>query len=130
MCSCTPKISCTTRTSGNFLSFASGIARYAGIAPILISPATRPVASVVIVCAPAGLTASAKPLVSEVTRKALRSISISGSFCGRVRDAAEEENAPALRIADEEEERPVEPELRDRAHHEARRAHHDARCGG
>ena len=61
----------TTRTSGNG-PLPSGIARYAGIAPIFTSPATRPEVSVVMVSAETGLTASAKPAAREVTTKARR----------------------------------------------------------
>ena len=63
MCSCTPKTSCTTSTTGK-LPPVAGIARYAGISPSLVltftSPATRPSAEVVIVCADTGITASCK----------------------------------------------------------------------
>src|SRR6185295_4618051 len=68
----TPKISETTRTTGNGPS-PSGAARYAGIAKpatsIVISPATRPRVSVVIVCAATGPAAAAKP--TPVPRGAL-----------------------------------------------------------
>src|SRR5690349_18072625 len=64
MCAWTPKISETTRTTGNGPS-PSGAARYAGIAKpatsIVTSPATRPRVSVVIACAATGPAAPAKP---------------------------------------------------------------------
>src|SRR3954451_12069576 len=75
MCSWTPKISCTTRTTGNGPPVA-GMARYAGISPsfvgILTSPASNPLASVVIVSADTGRTAMAKPAASVVTTKLRR----------------------------------------------------------
>src|SRR5947208_3240236 len=75
MCSWTPKISCTTRTTGRFLS-DEGFARYAGILPsgtgIFTSPATSPAASVVIVSARTGRTARANPTDKEVTKKLRR----------------------------------------------------------
>ena len=62
MCSCTPKISCTTSTTGK-LPPAAGIARYAGISPSAVftftSPATSPSADVLIVWAETGSTAAA-----------------------------------------------------------------------
>src|SRR5215469_3680732 len=75
MCSCTPKISCTTSTVGNGPPVA-GIARYAGISPpltgILTSPATSPLLSVVIVSADTGITASANPAARLPTTNARR----------------------------------------------------------
>ena len=76
MCSCTPKTSCTTSTTGK-LPPVAGIARYAGIVPSFVgtftSPATSPSADVVIVCAVTGSTASAKPAPSELTTNVRRS---------------------------------------------------------
>src|SRR5215472_6805934 len=75
MCSCTPKISCTTSTVGNGPPVA-GIARYAGISPpltgIFTSPATSPLLSVAIVSAETGITASANPAARLPTMKARR----------------------------------------------------------
>src|SRR5271157_143916 len=71
MCSWTPKISCTTRTIGNGPP-DTGIARYAGIWPlvtgIFTSPASSPLLSVVTaVWAEMGWAARANPDASEVT---------------------------------------------------------------
>src|SRR5215469_7211118 len=75
MCSCTPKISCTTSTVGNGPPLA-GIARYAGISPpltgILTSSATSPLLSVVIVSAETGITANANPAARLPTTNARR----------------------------------------------------------
>ena len=76
MYSCAPQTSDTTRITGTF-DLPAGIARYATIAPSLVgtltSPAERPSAGVLIVCADTGSTAAAKPAESEVTTNVRRS---------------------------------------------------------
>src|SRR5690606_27206625 len=101
MCSCTPKISCTTRIVGRPV-LPAGIARYAGISPpetgIFTSPALSPDASVVIVCAssgPAGATAAAKPLASEPTTNPRRP---SGAPDTRLRVSASSASSCSARV--------------------------------
>ncbi len=80
MCSCTPNTSWMTITVGRSRPPA-GFARYAGIWPsttgMRTSPASRPAVSVVIVSAPTGSTAAAKPDPSAVTTKPRR---VNGTF--------------------------------------------------
>src|SRR5688572_20656309 len=81
MCSCTPKISCTTSTSGSFPPF-SGIARYAGTGPVIVwtftSSAVSPLVSVVIVVDAIGCTSFAKPCGSKAVTRSRRLVSDGG----------------------------------------------------
>src|SRR6185436_13011602 len=78
MCSCTPKISCTTSTTGSLPPF-SGIARYAGTGPVMVgiftSPATSPAVSVVIVVEAIGCTILANPCGSNAVTRSRRLVS-------------------------------------------------------